>query len=396
MRVISTIRLDHALAIAIAIAVLVRLVAFAAAMAWPIPNENGEPVSPLLAPSYHDFRFYLRSLARYTTSWTAILDEFWDFYRSPFDQPAVSFLISGPAFPLLMRATGFDTGNYLPLNLIYLGFGTLTAILWLFWLRAQGLGGLWLALFAALPNPIWHTLVVSTDMLFATEFVVFFLAYFAKSSGRTRVLIWTVAFLLMLITRPNAFSVLAFVAGDAMWTFVRDRRLPPLRGAAVLFLWVFGTLYFYPYFLNEMTKAGNTLRYFGYTPFEYFAGIYESLPRALDLVASWIALIGAKALYIVGLRPSYGVTSTPFVLLRAAAGIVLLPGLIMLFVWAPGRIRLLVALYILPVVLGPTQDRYYLPLYPIWFLYGAMFWNRAFEAGRRAVRGYTGSAAGPS
>jgi hypothetical protein len=60
--------------------------------------------------------------------------------------------------------------------------------------------------------------------------------------------------------------------------------------------------------------------------------------------------------------------------------VILLPGLFYLF-WAGRRGEMaLVGLYCLPILLGPTQDRYYLPIYPILFLYGVMAYQAAWRA----------------
>ena len=73
-------------------------------------------------------------------------------------------------------------------------------------------------------------------------------------------------------------------------------------------------------------------------------------------------------------------------MLRAAAGFVLLPGLVLLLAAAPWRIRALVALYCLPFVLGPAQDRYYIAIFPVLYLYGAQAWTavlRTLSGGAR-------------
>jgi hypothetical protein len=364
---------DRVLLRSIGLSVACRVAVFVAAMLWPIPNERGAPVSPLLPPAYYDFEFYLDSLARYLSSWADIFAQFVAFYQDPL-RPGISFFISGPIFPLLMRVSGFDSGHYLPLSTAYLLLGCATCAVWLWWLRTQQVGGWWLALFAVLPNPVWFMLVVSTDLLFAAEFAAFFLAYFA-ASGRWRSSTWITALVLMLATRPNSFSVLAFVSLDTSWRVVRGNRVSATRAVAVLVLLIAGSLYLYPYFVAEMSKAGTSLAYFGHVPRDYLDGIFPTLPHVLDVALSWAALAGAKVLYLTGLRPSYGATDPMLVLARAAAGVILLPGVVVLFLAAPTRVRVLVALYCAPLLVGPSQDRYYLAVYPLWFLYGARFWD---------------------
>ncbi len=359
---------DTGLRVAIAIALLARLGLFVFAMYFPIPNEQGEPVSPLLPPAYFDYNFYLRSLTRYTSDPAGIVNDFLWFYGSASSRFA--HIISGPAFPIVIGVTGFARGVLLPLALIYLAASGLLAAAWIYWLRRQGMHAGWLLVFAVLPQPIWFMLIVSPDLLFAAEFASFFLAYFAAKQTRATRAIWTLSLTLMVLTRPNSFSILLFVAAETAWAIIRRRPVTVARVIGTSFLLIASALYLYPYFLTEMARAGRVLTYFGHTPAEYLAGIY-GLPAWLDVPLSALSLVVAKALYFTGLRASYGATSDLLVLARAAGGLVLFPGLLALFVLAPARIKVLIALYCLPFLLGPAQDRYYLAVYPILFFYGA-------------------------
>ena len=362
---------NRALRLAAAAGIAVRVGIFIAATIWPIPNERGALVSPLMSQSYLDFEFYLESMRRYASEWPTIVDDFLSFYRGLAGGGAI---ISGPIFPLLMSMFGFADGNYLPLAMFYVALSSVVAIGWLWWLSHNGVGGIGLLIFAVLPNPVWFVLVVSPDLLFAAEFMIFFLAYFSVRRGRLQTATWVSAMLFMLLTRPNGFSVVFFVTLDAGWSFFRSGRIKVARAVGILLALVGSGLYLYPYFVFEMSKAGNALQYFGQTPAAYVAGIFHGLPAWLDRPLSWIALFAAKLLYFTGLRPSYGVTPPILVALRGAAGLVLLPGLLALMMQAPRREKALVGLYCLPFLLGPSQDRYYLAVLPLLFLYGVRFW----------------------
>lgn len=381
------------LVVASAVAVLARVGVFIGSIVWPIPNERGDLVSPLLPQRFLDYQFYLNSLARYASSWSSIFDQFVQFYRDPLANN-VTTLISGPVFPFLLGVSGFAAGNYLPLSVFYVALCSVLAVVWLLWLHRSGVGGLWLIAFALIPNPIWFTLVVSPDLIFAAEFAAFFIAYFGRQS-RTRTVIWVIALVLMILTRPNSFSIALFVALDAAWLLISGRRTAPMPAIGLFGLLVVSGLYLFPYFLFEMGKAGAELRYFGVTPLQYLSGLFHWLPTWLDLAASWLALLGAKLLYFTGLRPTYGVTPLPFVLLRAAPGLVLLPGLIWMMFTAPTRQRALIALYCLPFVLGPAQDRYYIAVYPVLFLYGVRAWGAAGRALRHVVASRPAAQVGP-
>jgi len=337
------------------------------------------PVSPLHNQSYFDFQFYLDSLTRYQGSWGEVAQQFVRFYQSPFDAPVIP-LISGPVFPVVMGVFQYGPGNFLPLAVFYLLVSIGLTAAWLIWLSNKGVSAPWLIVFALIPNPIWCTLVISPDLLFAALFAVFFLLYFECRPSVAQTTGWVLVLAIMLLLRPNGFSLLLFVAAHAGWTMIQSRQFDFRRSTLVgILLLVFG-LYLYPYFLNEMQKAGGVLSYFGNTPSEYIAGIFPALPGWVDRPVSWVALVVAKLVYFVGLRPSYGVTDMFFVLARGGAGVILLPGLFYLF-WAGRRREMaLIALYCLPILLGPAQDRYYLPIYPILFLYGVMAYQAAWRA----------------
>ncbi len=364
--------------LAISVAVVSRVTVFIAALIWPIANERGEPVSPALNQAYFDFQFYLDSLTRYSGSWREIAQDFVQFYQAPFDAPVIP-LISGPVFPLVMDLFAYSPGNYLPLSLFYLLVSCGLAAAWLIWLSNKGVGWGWLAAFALIPNPIWFTLVISPDLLFAALFAIFFFLYFDSNPTKLHTGGWVAALILMLLLRPNGFSVLLFVSAHTGWILIRSRKIEFRRLILVTALVIIFGLYLYPYFFSEMQKAGSVLAYFGYTPTQYTGGIFHSLPQWLDVPLSWLALIGAKLVYFVGLRPSYGVTAPTLVLARGAAGVILLPGLLWLFAKGRRSEMALIVLYCAPILLGPAQDRYYLPIYPILFLYGVRFYEAAWR-----------------
>ena len=162
--------------------------------------------------------------------------------------------------------------------------------------------------------------------------------------------------------------------------FREKRNIFHMVGIIVIFI-VF-SLYMYPYFINEMRKSFSIVYYFSTPSLEYLNGIFPWASNWVDLTLSWTALAGAKLLYFCGLRPTYGDTGLGLVILRSAAGLLLLPGLIHAAFVMPRRQKLFVALFCLPIFMGPTQDRYNLPVFPILFLYGAL----AYETYARKAR----------
>ena len=374
----------------VTLAAAARIALFIGAIVWPIANERGARVSPLLSQGYLDFQFYLDSLHRYLASFGAVVTEFMQFYAGMVWRGFQ--LIAGPVFPLLLGASGYSSGHLLPLSLGYVVVSSLLAASWIIWLSRNGVRGPWLAAFAVLPNAVWFTLIISPDLLFAAEFAVFYFAY-TRRPGSSATALWVAALLLMLLTRPNAFSILLFVAADTLVSTVRTRAVFSLRTAGTLVLVTVATLYLYPYFLYEMNKAGGALRYFGATPNEYLGGLFHILPPWLDVPISAAALVGAKVLYFVGLRPTYGQTALVLVFLRAVPGVILLPGLLSVLARGPNRDRALVFLFCLPIILGPSQDRYYLAIYPLLYLYGVRFYEAAWQWMARARAGSVSPAA---
>jgi len=107
------------------------------------------------------------------------------------------------------------------------------------------------------------------------------------------------------------------------------------------------------------------------------------LPEWLDRALSWLTLAGAKLLYFVGLRPSYGQIAWWIVAIRAGAGLILLPGLIWVVIRGDTKHRLLISLFLLPFMIGPSQDRYNLAIQPLLFYFGYLAYRDVWVSGLR-------------
>jgi len=356
------------------LAAAARVGAFVYAMLWPITDQGGRPVSPLLPQVGSDFAFYVQSLELYrSTSIGGLIGKFIDFYSQPIAEQ-MGHIIPGPVLPALIWLTDYRSDNVLPLALVFLVLGIALAWLWILWLERQGLPGLWLILFALLPNPLWFMLNVSSDLPFAVFFGVFYVAYLRERWSGGTLAAWLTALALILLTRPNGYSLLLFVMLDLVvlrtTLSLRTRRA---LGAGMAIAVLAFSIYLYPYFITEVKRNlfANSYLFFGYSHAAFAHGIYESLPTWLNLPLSWLTLVASKILYFCGLRPSFGDIPTGLLLLRAAVGIVLLPGLAYGFLYSDNRHRLLLGLYLLPIMLAAAQDRYNLPLQPLLFYFGA-------------------------
>ena len=190
----------------------------------------------------------------------------------------------------------------------------------------------------------------------------------------------------MLLTHPNGFSVLIFVTLHAGWLMIRGERALAGRFALFVALTVLFGVYLFPYFYAELNQSATAFTCFGWTAAEHVRGVFAFLLQWLNVPLSWSRLAAVKPMYFVGLRPSYGETAPVLVAARAAAGVVLLPGLVTLFLRAPPAVRVLTLVYCLPILLGPSQNRYYLPIYPLFFFYGVTAYEAAWRWCRSLCR----------
>jgi len=361
-------------------------------MVWPIPNENLAPVSPLHGQGYLDFAFYVDSLNQYRseTLWS-IFQKFVTFYQRPFEEH-FGHIIAGPVFPLLIGMFGYVDGNTLPLAVCFLIFNCLWWGMWLSWFGQRGLGTLWLYAMALVPNPVWFMLVVSPDFVLAALVGTFYIFYMRDRQTQMTIALWAILLLLIVLTRPNGYSVLLFVLLDSLWRHYRSGDGSGWLIALVSLSVVLAGLYLFPYFFTEMRKTMVNHVFFGLQTTSYWAGLFSELPRWLDVPLSLLALGGAKVLYLMGLRPAYGMASDGLVLMRALPGLVLLPGMIWGLLFAGMRTRIFLLIFLFPIFLGPSQDRYNLPIFPLLFGFGAFALSAGMQKLGGAIQGsLTGS-----
>jgi len=365
--------------IAVMLAVAARLFVFFFSIYYPISDEKGRRVSPLVVSSSIDIVNYNKiALVYFGNSSNTIVDVISDYFQDPHRKKS-NFKLPAPVFPLLLFTLDYKEGNTLPTSIFYLIMSISLCVAWLKWFDGRGVPGMWLVIFAIVPNPIWYMLAASPDLLFAVIFVVFYSLYFRDNWSSLNLLLCIVFVLALLLTRPNAVSIVLFVILDT----VRRRHINSKTGLLIAGGFIIVSIpmlvFFYPYFM-AFVKGSQVLAYFGLAPAEYLSGIYDALPTWLDRPLSVISLFFAKLLYTVGLRPSYGDTPLYFVMLRSAIGMVLLPGLIYIVVKGDWAHRLLIAFTLLPVLAGASQERYLLFIQPILFYFGVTAYGAAWAA----------------
>jgi len=353
---------------ALFIAVAIRVAIFITATISPIRDSDGVLVSPLLEQVTLDTSFYQESRHQYAAlDFDQATQKMKEFYKNPIKDHG--YILALPVFPLILEIFHYDQGSTIPLALFYLCISIALCWLWLYWLNDQQIPAWALWLFAVLLNPIWFMLAVSTDLFFSLIFAVFFIFYFKKSSEK-RILSWFIPLLVLLLTRPNGITILLFVIWDKLFNNENYRHRTRVNIIAFIVL-VPVSIFLIPYFWTFI-KASSSFTFFSIASKEYLTGLFSWLPAGVNQLASWICFAGAKILYFVGLRPSYGNISLAWVLLRSFAGIILLPGIIYLFLKGDQRHKMLFLFYFFPVFLGASQDRYNLPLQPILYYYGVL------------------------
>ena len=366
---------------AIALAVAVRLLVFAIASIWPVANEQGALISPMLGEYGVDLAHYqnMREIYFGAPGSADVLFQ----GRSAAEWGQAMF--AGPLLPLLLEVFDYGPGNSLPLAGFYLALACALAAAWLAWLAAQGAPPAWLLLFALLPNPVWFMLNVSTDLPFACAAAAFYMAYFSGPPTMRRLAACAALAALALAIRPNAVALGLFLLIDAAWK-AGDRNAHRIVLAVIAVVVLAAAAFYGPYLYAFVISSTNKPLYFGLGQADFVAGVFPALPELLDRALSLLALAGAKLLALVGLRPSAGDTPLALVLLRAAPGLILLPGLLWGLLRADRSHRLFLALFIAPILAGATQDRYMLPVQPILFLFGCRVWADAWARLRHSAR----------
>jgi hypothetical protein len=368
----------RSVAIACAVALFARLIIFFYLMAYPLADESGNLVSPLLFQKGADYSFYMQSLEVYQGSFLEIFNRIINTFNAPFTN-LYTFVTSGPFLPALFVVFRYSADNTLPLSLASLTVGTLTACFWVAWLHRRGVPLAWLLVFVLLPSPIWYQVNNSLDTYLALFTAVFVFTYMGGGASRGRVAMGLGAGIMAILAKPNGLPLIVFMLADIILNHSTRRWLLKavfILSAAGLIVVFF---LFYMTYLISFLESSSHFSFFGIPYGQYLHGMHYALPAVIDLPLSWLSLIGAKILYLVGLRPSYGITPFEIVAIRAAPGLILLPGLLWLAIKRPHREGLFVLLFLIPPFLGATQERYLLPVMPIVFYCGTLAFGSVRE-----------------
>jgi hypothetical protein len=214
---------------------------------------------------------------------------------------------------------------------------------------------------------------IGTDLPFAVLVVLFIIFYFRENWNWSTCMVWLTVLALILMTRPNGCSFLIFCLLDILLLRHGATRKTPLIGILLL-MGAVAALFYFPYLVHEMGRSTNLKQYvfFDLRTQDYLGGILGIRPVWLDMMLSTIVLGGVKVLYFTGLRPSFGDAALLLIMVRALPSLFMLPGLIFLFSKGDRRYVLLVVLYLLPMLLVASQDRYSLPIQPLLLFHCAL------------------------
>ena len=178
---------------------------------------------------------------------------------------------------------------------------------------------------------------------------------------------------LLLLARPNSMALLPIMSLLA-W---RNKSFRAWLSCS--FFWaavgVYMLIYYLPYYWVHDSNAGAT-HYWGIFPSEYYKGLWTGIPAWISQPVSWMLLAASKLMHAVGLRPSYSSVDTWLVIARALPGVLFLPGLVYLFFAAQWFERWFVFLFMVPIFVGASQERYLLALTPILLLWGVRAWRK--------------------
>ncbi len=395
MNAISGLRLNSPLLIPIYFLVVLRIGFFVGTMVWPIPNEMSRPTSPL-HQSGTDLHYYMSAAAKMAEFGPlGILHAYVDFYsrlelpemKEMFNRHTlleireqaddyIEYLNVGPLFPFLLNITKYNIDNTIPLSVVFLIMGLFSSVLWIIWLDKFGVPFIWIFVFIFLPAPQYYSISIGTDLPFMFFMTLFILFYFRKEYRESHFVILSVSLLGLALLRPVALSILAFVIMDLIFFQSRNieiRTKVTLLGITVFLLFM-SMSYYLPHGAHTIGSS-SSLSFFNVRSLDYYQGLFPTLPSIVDKTVSVLLLFAAKVFYFVGLRPSFGGSDIAVVLVRAAPGIILIAGLIWGLFCAGWRMRIFLVLMLIPVIAGPAQDRYNLPIQPLLFYFGGCFFT---------------------
>lgn len=364
---------------ALILAVVVRILIFAVLCLKPFPYSEVGPVSPLITQKGADMPFYRYSENLYFKNRSQLINLYLDYYKNFFNTERPRILISGPLFPAFIHFSDYKDKHTFPLVLFYLILGIALVAVWLKWFDLQDAAPLWLFALGLMPHLIWFSVYVSSDLLYALFFGIFFISTDLQEKYviARKPLIPLMALLLMLLTRPTALPILILFMIYRFWKRNNIYQNTPLLFFILTVTAITFTFFYAPYCF-EYLNAGEHM-VFG-IPGKFYE--HESPSTLLEICSyagQFILLILGKILYVVGIEPSRSHVSYALVL-RLIYGFPMLLGLIYLFLSGTFFQKLICFAVVFPMLVGLSTHRYTLPIEPLLFFYGTKKINNYYHS----------------
>lgn len=371
------------MALVVVVSIVVsRVLAFLIFECSSIVNDSGVSIKFAGNPAFLDYVFYKEHIG---SAWAEIARpaKFWFMMLEDW-RGAVTWLMGqpikpGPLYPMLLGFSSFEESRYL-LAWIYQVLGALLGWQWSRWLNDKG-AALWLQVAGAcFPALVYYAFLLSTDLLYAFLIAVWLVS--ARAAMDKKVGAWSmtvISMLLLVLARPNALALLPMMCLVA-W------KLKSLRSwltwcTAFALVGFYMLTYYIPYYWVHDSNAAVT-SYWGILPVDYYKGLWVDWPVWISRPLSWLLFAISKLMYAVGLRPSYESIDLWLVVLRALPGLLFFPGLIYVVCAGQWFDRWFVILFMLPIFIGASQERYLLALTPMLLLWGTRAWSQIAHWGR--------------
>ncbi|PPR79535.1 MAG: hypothetical protein CFH01_00366 [Alphaproteobacteria bacterium MarineAlpha2_Bin1] len=365
------------------ISIIARFLVWTFAIFYPIPNETGLLISPILPNSGIDLNFYLSETIKYKNYLLSIYNYiFSSSLTYVTNDPNFSDvpISPGPIFPVILIISNFINYPWV-LSFLYLLISSYLIYISIKWLNKKNIHWFWLLSFGGLPVPFWYMLNISPDLIFSLVVTLYiFVITDTRDTINKHIYYLLILCFLSILLKPNGISLFIFSSYFILFNYSFNRILLVFIIFTFIILSI-GFIYFYGNYLISYILSSNEHRtFFGYYQKEYFIGIYDFLPKIVDQLFSIISLAIIKLIYFSGIRPTYGDTLNLFIIIRSSAGLIIFPGIIWLFIKANNNIRIFTIIFLIPIMLGLAQERYSIPIYPLLYYYGVLFYSNSFKS----------------
>ncbi len=377
----SKINLPNIFIFTVLVAIIARLCFWVITIFYPISNETGLLISPIYPNSGIDLNFYYEESLNYKIFFKNLFNLIFsasdNHLNHLYNKSAT--ISPGPIFPIILIITNFFNYPWV-LSFIYFLVSSYLVYISLKWLKKNNVNIFWLFLYGLLPVPFWYMLNISPDLLFSTIITIFIFSFFSNEKKTNKKIAYLIILaILATLLKPNGISLFIFIF---VFIFFTSNLNIKIKTSIIIFSISIFLVFIYlnaNYLLTYITASNSNRTIFGYYQIDYYSGIYNFLPDFLNKIFSLISLFIAKLLYFSGLRPTYGDTLNLFIVIRSSAGLIIFPGLIWLFFKGSFNEKLFIVLFIFPILLGLAQERYSLPIYPLLFYYGTLFYSYIFK-----------------